>query len=122
MDKNIQKRQARLKRKHRVRKKVVGTEARPRLTVYRSLKHIYAQVVLDTDGKTICQASTVDNELKKKLKGTSNKEAAKLVGELIAERARAVKVEKVVFDRNGYLYHGRVKALAEGARGKGLIF
>jgi len=122
MDKNIQKRQARLKRKRRVRKKVWGTEGRPRLTVYRSLKHIYAQVILDTEGETLCQASTMDKELKGKLKGTSNKDAAKMVGELIAERAKAAKIERVVFDRNGYLYHGRVKALADGAREKGLIF
>ncbi len=122
MDKNIKKRLARLKRKRRVRKKVYGTEARPRLTVYRSLKHIYAQVILDTEGKTICQASTLDKALREKLKSTSNVEAAKMVGELIAERAKAANIEKVVFDRNGYLYHGRVKALADGARGKGLIF
>jgi len=122
MDKNILKREARFKRKQRVRKKIYGTEARPRLTVYRSLKHIYAQVVLDTNGKTLCQASTMDKEFKGKMKGTSNKEAAKMVGELIAERAQAVNIDQVVFDRNGYLYHGRVKALADGARGKGLIF
>lgn len=122
MDKNIRKREARLKRKYRVRKKIFGTEERPRLTVYRSLKHIYAQVIVDTDSKTLCQASTVDKELKGKLKGTSNKEAAKAVGELVAERAQAASVKQVVFDRNGYLYHGRVKALADGAREKGLIF
>ncbi len=122
MDKNIRKREARLKRKYRVRKKIFGTEERPRLTVYRSLKHIYAQLIVDTQGRTICQASTMDRELKEKLKGTSNKEAAKAVGELIAQRAMAADVKQVVFDRNGYLYHGRVKALADGARGKGLIF
>jgi len=122
MDKNILKREARLKRKQRVRKKIYGTEERPRLTVYRSLKHIYAQVILDANGKTLCQASTIDKELKGKMKGTSNKDAAKMVGELIAERAKAVNIDQVVFDRNGYLYHGRVKALADGARGKGLIF
>jgi len=122
MDKNILKREARLKRKQRVRKKIYGTEERPRLTVYRSLKHIYAQVILDSNGKTLCQASTIDKELKGKMKGTSNKDAAKMVGELIAERAKAVNIDQVVFDRNGYLYHGRVKALADGARGKGLIF
>ena len=122
MDKNIRKREARLKRKYRVRKKIFGTEERPRLTVYRSLKHIYAQLIVDTQGRTICQASTMDKELKERLKGTSNKEAAKAVGELIAQRAMAADVKQVVFDRNGYLYHGRVKALADGARGKGLIF
>ena len=122
MDKNIRKREARLKRKYRVRRKIFGTEERPRLTVYRSLKHIYAQVIVDTEGRTICQASTMDKELREMLKGTSNKEAAKVVGELIAQRAQAADISQVVFDRNGYLYHGRVKALADGARGKGLIF
>ncbi len=122
MDRNIRKRQARLKRKYRVRKKIYGTEERPRLTVYRSLKHIYAQVIVDTDGKTICQASTLDKELKGKLVKTSNREAAKAVGALVAERARATEITQVVFDRNGYLYHGRVKALADGARERGLIF
>jgi len=122
MDKNIRKREARLKRKYRVRKKIFGTEERPRLTVYRSLKHIYAQLIVDTQGRTICQASTMDKELKERLKGTSNKEAAKAVGELVAQRAMAADVKQVVFDRNGYLYHGCVKALADGARGKGLIF
>ncbi len=122
MDKNIRKQRARLKRKRRVRKKVFGTETRPRLTVYRSLRHIYAQVILDTEGKTLCQASTMDKALQGKIKSASNKEAAKMVGELIAERAKSANIEKVVFDRNGYLYHGRVKALADGAREKGLIF
>ena len=122
MDKNIRKQRARVSRKHRVRKKIYGTPVRPRLTVYRSLKHVYAQVVLDTEGRTLCQASSLDRELKGKLQGTSNKEAARLVGELIAERAKKAKIQQVVFDRNGYLYHGRIKALADGARGKGLIF
>ncbi len=122
MDKNIRKRNARLKRKFRVRKKVFGTEQRPRLTVYRSLRHIYAQVINDANGTTICQASSMDKDLRKKLKGTSNKEAARAVGELVAVRAQAMEIKQVVFDRNGYLYHGRVKALAEGAREKGLIF
>ncbi len=122
MDKNIRKRQARLKRKFRVRKKIIGTQERPRLTVYRSLKHIYAQIIIDTEGRTVCQASSMDKDLRGKLKGTSNKEAAKAVGALVAERAQAANIQQVVFDRNGYLYHGRVKALADGAREKGLIF
>lgn len=122
MDKNIRKRQARLKRKFRVRKKILGTQERPRLTVYRSLKHIYAQIIIDSEGRTVCQASSMDKDLRGKLKGTSNKEAAKAVGALVAERAQAANIQKVVFDRNGYLYHGRVKALADGAREKGLIF
>jgi large subunit ribosomal protein L18 len=122
MDKNIKKRTARLKRKQRVRKTLSGSEQRPRLTVYRSLRHIYAQIILDTEGKTLCQASTLEAEVRKKLKGTSDKEAAKRVGEVVAERALAANVKEVVFDRNGFLYHGRVKALAEGAREKGLVF
>ncbi len=122
MDKNVKKRTARMKRKYRVRKKLSGNAERPRLTVYRSLKHIYAQIILDTEGKTLCQASTLEAEVRKKLKGTSNQDAAKKVGELVAERALAANVKEVVFDRNGFLYHGRVKALAEGAREKGLVF
>jgi len=122
MDKNIKKRTARLKRKQRVRKTLSGSEQRPRLTVYRSLRHIYAQIILDTEGKTLCQASTLEAEVRKKLMGTSDKEAAKRVGEVVAERALAANVKEVVFDRNGFLYHGRVKALAEGAREKGLVF
>ncbi|MBW1659046.1 MAG: 50S ribosomal protein L18 [Deltaproteobacteria bacterium] len=122
MDKNIKKRTARMKRKYRVRKTLSGNADRPRLTVYRSLRHIYAQIIVDTEGKTLCQASTLEAEVQKKLKGTSNADAAKKVGELVAERALAANVKEVVFDRNGFLYHGRVKALAEGARGKGLVF
>jgi len=106
----------------RVRTRVVGTPERPRLCVYRSLGHIYAQVIDDRSGKTLASASSVDKEMKKQLKGGGNVAAAKVVGKFIAERARAVKVEKVVFDRGGYKYHGRVKALADAAREAGLQF
>ena len=95
---------------------------RIRLSVFRSGKHIYAQLIDDTKGTTLAAASTVDKELKGKLKTTSTVEAAKAVGELIAKRAKAAKVEQVVFDRGGFIYHGRVKALADAAREGGLNF
>jgi len=104
----------------RIRKKVEGTSARPRLCVYRSLNHIYAQIVDDNKGATLCAASTVEKDLQDKKGG--NIEAAKIIGRLIAERARAKGIEAVVFDRGGYLYHGRVKSLAEAAREGGLKF
>lgn len=112
----------RLRRKLRVRQKVHGTPARPRLTVYRSLRHIYAQVVDDNKGATLVAASTLSKELRDRLKGTGNKEAARAVGELVAEKALAKGIRRVVFDRNGFLYHGRVKELADAARQKGLEF
>ena len=104
----------------RIRKKLTGTPQRPRLCVYRSLNHIYAQVIDDTKGTTLCSASTVEKDLKSKPGG--NIDSAKEIGRLIAERARAKGIEDVVFDRGGYLYHGRVKSLAEAARGAGLKF
>ncbi len=116
------KRHRRLKRKYRIRKKVFGTPERPRLTVYRSLNHIYAQVIDDVSGKVLAAASTVDKQLRGELDGLKKREAAKKVGELLAERCKQKNVEKVVFDRNGYAYHGRVAQLAEGAREKGLKF
>ena len=106
----------------RVRTKVVGTVERPRLCVYRSLDHIYAQVIDDHSGKTLVSASSVDGDTKKNLKGGGNVAAAKVIGKAIAERAKAAGVNKVVFDRGGYKYHGRVKALAEAAREAGLQF
>jgi large subunit ribosomal protein L18 len=110
-------------RKHiRVRKKISGTSTRPRLNVFRSLNHIYAQVIDDKVGSTIVSASTLDGSLKGKVKNGGNKEAAKTVGQLIAKRALAAGIQEVVFDRGGYLYHGRVKELAEGAREEGLKF
>jgi len=112
----------RLRRKLRVRKKVQGTEARPRLTVYRSLNHIYAQVINDTTGQTLAAASTLSKELQGKLKASGDAGAAQAVGELVAHKALEQGIKKVVFDRNGFLYHGRIKKLAEAARQKGLEF
>jgi len=112
----------RKKRHRRVRQKVYGTPERPRLNVFRSNKHIYAQVINDEDGRTIVAASTLDKELKDKLTSTANKEAARLVGQLVGKRALEKGIDKVVFDRGGYLYHGKVKELAEGAREAGLEF
>src|SRR6266849_3484026 len=100
----------------RVRTRVEGTPERPRLCVYRSLGHIYAQVVDDREGRTLASASSLDKETRKQIKGGGNVAAAKLVGKIVAERAKAAKIEKVVFDRGGYKYHGRVKALADAAR------
>ena len=111
------------KRVHdRVRTKVSGTTERPRLCVYRSLGHIYAQVIDDRSGKTLVSASSVDGETKKNLKGGGNIAAAKVIGKAVAERAKAAGVQKVVFDRGGYKYHGRVKALADAAREAELQF
>lgn len=112
---------ARLKRHRRVRKKVVGTAERPRLNVYRSLKHMYAQIIDDQSGRTLVAASTLDVALKD-LPSKSNKEAARKVGELIAKKALEKGIKSVVFDRGGYIYHGRVLELAEGAREGGLDF
>jgi large subunit ribosomal protein L18 len=113
---------ARSKRKKRVRSRVVGTSERPRLNVFRSLKHIYAQAIEDTTGKTLISASTLSSELKGSVRCPGNVEAAKKVGELIAKKCLEKGIQKVVFDRSGYLYHGRIKALAEAARASGLIF
>ncbi|MDP9337247.1 MAG: 50S ribosomal protein L18 [Acidobacteriota bacterium] len=111
------------KRVHdRVRTKVSGTTERPRLCVYRSLGHIYAQVIDDRTGNTLVSASSVDGETKKNLKTGGNIAAAKVIGKSVAERAKAAGVHKVVFDRGGYKYHGRVKALADAAREAGLQF
>ena len=111
------------KRVHaRVRMKVSGTSDRPRLSVYRSVGHIYTQIIDDRTGHTLVSASSVDKEVKKGLKGGGNFAAAKSVGKIIADRAKAAGVSKVVFDRGGYKYHGRVKALADAAREAGLQF
>jgi large subunit ribosomal protein L18 len=106
----------------RVRQKVSGTAERPRLTVYRSLNHIYAQVIDDREGKTLISASSIDKGTRKENKGGGNVAAAKLIGKIIAERAIAAGISKVVFDRGGYKYHGRVEALAQAAREAGLKF
>ncbi|GGE20826.1 50S ribosomal protein L18 [Marinithermofilum abyssi] len=111
------------KRRHlRVRKKIFGTAARPRLNVFRSSKNIYAQLIDDVAGQTLASASTLDAELKESGIYGGNAEAARKVGELIAKRAQEKGIKQVVFDRGGYLYHGRIKALAEGAREGGLDF
>ena len=115
----------RQKRANRIRKKISGTANRPRLCVRRSLSHMYAQIVDDLAGTSLVQTGSTSKEIQGKItdkKKTSKTEVAKLVGELIAEKARAKGIEKVVFDRKGYAYHGRVKALAEAARKKGLQF
>ena len=112
----------RLRIHDRIRKKVSGTESRPRLAVFRSNKHIYAQIIDDSKGATVTAASTLDADAKKDAKHGGNIAAAKAVGKLVAERAKAKGIETVLFDRGGYLYHGRVKALAEAAREAGLKF
>ncbi len=122
MFKKIDKNAVRTARHYRQRKNLVGTPERPRLNVYRSTSHIYAQVIDDTAGNTLVAASTLDAEIKGKLEGKSKVEQAALVGELIGSRAKDKGVTKVIFDRGGYLYTGRVAALADGARKAGLDF
>lgn len=122
MAKNKSRADARKRRHNRVRKYVQGTAEKPRLNVYRSLNEIYAQVIDDTKGHTLAAASSLDKELKKKTKGMTKKEQATLVGQTIAERAKEKGIKEVVFDRGGYKYIGRVAALADGAREKGLQF
>ncbi len=112
----------RKKRHRRVRTKVQGTAERPRLNVFRSSKHIYGQVIDDQVGETLVAASSIDSELRSELKHGGNREAARKVGELLAKRAVDKGIKSVVFDRGGYLYHGRVKELADGAREAGLKF
>ncbi len=112
----------RLKRKQRIRRKLSGTAARPRLSVFRSARHIYGQIIDDTTGRTLVAACTLSPEIKDQLTGLKKVEAAKLVGRLLAQKAKQAGIETVVFDRNGFLYHGRVKALADSAREHGLAF
>ena len=114
--------EGRIRRHRRVRGKVAGTAERPRLNVFRSITEIYAQVIDDGAGRTLAAASTVDKELREKVKGLKKSEQAKLVGQVVGERARSKGIEAVVFDRGGYKYIGRVKALADGARESGLKF
>ena len=124
----VQRKRERRERAHqRVRTRVRGTSERPRLSVYKSLRFIYAQVIDDERGVTLAQANSADPDIRQRLTGASsnsgsNKDAAKLVGEAVAERAKAKGIEKVVFDRGGYIYHGNVKTLADAAREKGLQF
>jgi large subunit ribosomal protein L18 len=110
------------RRKLRIRKKVSGSTARPRLTVFRSAKHIYAQVIDDTTGQTLAHASTLSKDVRGGLDDGNKVDAAKKVGALIAQICKSKKIDRVVFDRNGYLYHGRVSALAQAAREAGLEF
>jgi large subunit ribosomal protein L18 len=117
-----EKERLRIRRHRRVRAKVIGTAARPRLNVSRSIQHIYVQLIDDTTGQTVASASTLDKSLRTSLKSGGNIEAAKAVGKLIAERGKEAGIEAVVFDRGGYKYHGRVQALADSAREAGLVF
>jgi large subunit ribosomal protein L18 len=117
---NMKKQELRRRRKAHIRKRVEGSNERPRLSVYRSLNHIYAQVIDDTSSKTLAAASTLSPELKDG-KG-KKKDLAKQVGKLIAKKCQEAKIEAVVFDRNGFMYHGRIAAVAEGAREGGLKF
>ena len=113
---------ARIRRHVRIRKHVSGTSERPRLNVFRSLKEIYAQVIDDVEGNTLVSASTIDKDLRAQMGSLNKSEQAKLVGKAVAERAREKGIESVVFDRGGYRYIGRIKALADGAREGGLKF
>ncbi len=122
MIKKIDKNQERQRRHERVRRKVSGTAEAPRMCVYRSLNHIYVQLIDDAKGVTLCSASTMEKEVKAEIKDMSKTEAAKVVGKKAAEKALAKGVKAVVFDRGGYLYTGRVQAVADGAREAGLNF
>ena len=122
MDKNKKKQAARQRRHRRVRAKVFGTVERPRLNVFRSARHIYAQVIDDRAGHTLVSASTLDAEVAKEVEGKPKAEQAAPVGKLVAERAKKAGVEQVIFDRGGFQYHGRVQALADAAREGGLDF
>lgn len=122
MTKKLSKNQIRQRRHLRVRKHISGTPERPRLNVFRSLSHIYAQIIDDTTGTTIASASTLDKAIKDKVEFGGNVEAAKEVGKLVAEKALAAGITTVVFDRGGYAYHGRVKEIADAAREAGLNF
>ncbi|MGA7576730.1 MAG: 50S ribosomal protein L18 [Desulfobaccales bacterium] len=113
---------ARLKRRQRIRRKISGNEARPRLSVFRSSRHLYTQIIDDGQGRTLVAASTLSAELKERLGGLKKSEAAKEVGKLLATRAKEKGITLVVFDRSGFLYHGRVKAVAESCRENGLVF
>ena len=122
MDRIKAKKKGLVSRKRRVRRRVAGTAARPRLTVYRSLKHIYAQIIDDDKGTTLVAASSMGRELRDELAKKNTVDAAKAIGTAIAQKALAHDIKTVVFDRNGYSYHGKVKALADAAREAGLEF
>lgn len=119
---NFDRRRAREIRRRRVRRSLLGSSERPRLCVFLSNRHIYSQVIDDSSGRTMVAASTMSKELKGKLKDTDNIDASKEVGRLVAEKCLKAGIKKVAFDRNGFIYHGRVRALAEAAREKGLEF
>ena len=116
------KKQARMKRKKRIRKKIIGTAERPRLSVYRSLKNISVQVIDDSNGHTLVSASSLEKIANEKIKAGNKVELAKFIGKLAGDRAVEQGITKVVFDRGGFLYHGRVKAVSDGAREAGLVF
>lgn len=122
MLKKIDKNQKRKERHYSIRNKIVGTPERPRLNIFKSSKHIYAQVIDDATGTTLASASTIDKELIEQVAELTKSEAAKLVGKTVGERAKNKGINTVVFDRGGYLYHGRVQLLADGARESGLEF
>ena len=122
MSQKNQRETARQNRKGRIRKRIFGTEQRPRLSVFRSAKHIYAQVVIDSTGSTILAASTLSPDLRAEIGDLDKSDAAKKVGQWIGKKALEKNIHQVVFDRNGFLYHGRIKALADGARESGLEF
>lgn len=116
-------REAARRRRHlRVRKKIRVSKDRPRISVFRSLKHIYAQIIDDPEGHTLASASTLDKEVRERIAGLKKADQARVVGEVLARRAKARGIEKIVFDRGGYKYHGRVRSLAAGARAEGLEF
>jgi large subunit ribosomal protein L18 len=122
MSQKNQRETARQNRKSRIRKRIFGTEQRPRLSVFRSAKHIYAQLVIDSTGSTILAASTLSPDLRAEIGDLDKSGAAKKVGLWIGKKAMEKNIQRVVFDRNGFLYHGRIKALADGARESGLVF
>jgi large subunit ribosomal protein L18 len=118
----VKSREARQRRHRRIRMRISGTNEVPRLNVFRSVDHIYAQIIDDVAGRTLASASTLDKQLVSDLDGKNKKDQSTAVGKAVAERAQAAGIKRVVFDRGGYLYHGRVKALADGAREGGLEF
>lgn len=123
MDKSKRKRQLRLRAHRRVRNKVAGTEEKPRLAVYKSARYVYAQIIDDASGRTLAQANSAEAEIGKKLEGgAKTRAAARLVGEKVAARAKKLGIARVVFDRGGFIYHGRIREVAEGARAEGLQF
>ena len=122
MDSSQKRRAGRARRKRAIRKRVSGSTERPRLSVFRSARHIYAQVIDDIAGTTLVAASTLEKGLAEQLEGLKSSDRAKVIGKVLAERCKGKSIEKVVFDRNGFIYHGRVQALADGAREGGLDF